>query len=541
MRRILLSIFAVVASLSLYAKHEPTPVYLVAGQSNTDGRVPISKLPDYIKQNRYKHCYWSYGSGAISGNGQFELFWPRVANKKPHELWGYDAVVDYLLDQSLGQDFYVIKESLGGTAIDTAASSNGKMYWSADPSYLARTAATDKGGKSLLKAFTDNIGACIDNKLSHLKGGYDIKALLWHQGESDIKRSGYYHDNLKAVIDYIRQYLVSKTGNKRYAQLPVIIGGIVHSGNGHSNNVALAQIRLSWEDPNVHFVDVHDATLQGDNLHFDAAGAEMLGRKVFNQLTDLHLAGKNAKSVAYKQHSRIIPVGNGQAFMYADFPDQSADSMRAVVALPGGGYEHLAISHEGTGWTKFFNDQGIAYFTLIYRMPNGNPNLPVSDAEAAIRLVRDSAEAWHIDPHKIGIMGSSAGGHLASTVATHADKASKPDFQILFYPVITFTGATHNGSKKEFLGSDYDNPTLVQLYSNEMQVKKDTPPALILLASDDRGVPPISNGVAYYEALVRNGVSAALFCYPSGGHGFGFKPTFKYHSQLLRDIRSWLK
>ncbi len=542
MKTILLSIMALLASLSLYAKREATPVFLVAGQSNTDGRVPNNELPEYIKQNKYSHCYWSYGSGDISGKGKFERFWPRVDKKTPHDCWAYDAVVNYFLDNSLGQDFYIIKESLGGTAIDTAAQSNNHMYWSANPAYLASTKASDKGGKSLLKAFTDNIGACIDNKLSKLKGGYDIKALIWHQGESDIKQGENYHDNLKGVIDYIRQYLVKKTGNKRYAQLPVIIGGIVHSGLGHSNKVAYAQIKLSWEDKNIHYVDVHDATLRSDNLHFDAKGAELLGRKIYNELVKLNIAGRNAKPLPYKEHSRIYKLGNGGAFMYADFPDQPADSMRALVACPGGGYRLLGISDAGTSWTKFFNDRGIAYFTLIYRMPNGDRTIPISDAEAAIRMVRDSATAWHIDPNKIGIMGSSAGGHLASTIATHADDSCRPNFQILFYPVITLTKATNNSSKKRFLGNDIGNKAIEELYSNELQVKKGiTPPALILLTTDDKEVPPLTNGVAYYEALVKNGISASLHCYPSGGHSFGFKKSFKYHDQLLMDISEWLK
>lgn len=542
MRKIFLSFIILLTALSASAKREATPVYLVAGQSNTDGRVPNTELPQYIQQNKYKHCYWSFGSGAVSGKGQFELFWPRIISNDNPNLWAYDAVVNYYLDQSLCRDFYVIKESLGGTAIDPKASSNSSMYWSADPKYLASTDASDKGGKSLLKAFTDNIGACIDNKLSKLRNGYDIKALIWHQGESDRNRSGYYYKNFKEVITYVRQYLVKKTGNKKYAQLPVIIGGMSFSSKQNSNNVTLAQMQLAMNDKNIHYVDVADATLRSDNIHFDAAGAELLGTKIYDELVNLNLAGKNAKPVPYKQSYKIYKVGNGGAFIFANFPQDAKDSMRAIVACPGGGYEHLAMTHEGTDWAKFFNDRNIAYFTLIYRLPNGDRTLPVGDAEAAIKLVRDSAAAWHINPQDIGIMGSSAGGHLASTVATHADEAYRPNFQILFYPVITFVNATHNGSKNHFLGKDNENKELLQLYSNESQVKSGvTPPAIILLASDDRAVPPITNGVAYYEALVKNKIPAALYCYPKGGHGFGYNTSFKYHNQLLNDISEWLK
>lgn len=138
----------------------------------------------------YRHCYWSYGSGAHSGEGKFELFWPRIYNKNKPGRWAYDAVTYYWLEQSWGSDFYVIKESLGGTAIDPRTSSTNQMYWSASSDYLASTAASDKGGKSLLKAFVDNIGACIDKELAHHKGGYDIKAFIWHQGDM---RMCHYH------------------------------------------------------------------------------------------------------------------------------------------------------------------------------------------------------------------------------------------------------------------------------------------------------------------------------------------------------------
>lgn len=303
MKKLLLLLVAALLCVDSQARREPVPVYIVAGQSNTDGRVPNEQLPDYIKQNRYHHCYWSYGSGTLSGEGKFELFWPRVYAKTPHDRWAYDAVIYYWLEQSLGRDFYVIKESLGGTAIDTSATSNSKMYWSANPGYLASTAAADKGGKSLLKAFTDNIGACIDNVLKRQKGGYEIKAFIWHQGESDIDAGRNYYANMKGVIDYVRSYLVRKTGNKRYATLSVILGGIVHSGSGYSPEVEEAQKRLTKTDRNTYFIDVHNATLQSDNLHFDAAGAELLGRKVYNKLVALGLAGKDAQPVAVAQPS----------------------------------------------------------------------------------------------------------------------------------------------------------------------------------------------------------------------------------------------
>ena len=141
--------------------------------------------------------------------------------------------------------------------------------------------ASDKGGKSLLKAFTENIGACIDNQLSHLPEGYDIKFMLWHQGESDRHQAKNYYKNLKQMITYIRTYLVDKTGNKKYANLPIIIGGIAHKSKQWSQGVEDAQHRLAQEDKNIYMVDVPNASLRSDVLHFDAEGAQELGNKMF--------------------------------------------------------------------------------------------------------------------------------------------------------------------------------------------------------------------------------------------------------------------
>ena len=280
-------------SMGLSAKRKPVAVIITAGQSNTDGRVRNAELPDYIKERGYRHCWWSYGSGTTSAGGRFERFWPRVAKPDNTERWGYDAVVYYLIDRRAKRDFYVIKESLGGTAIDTACTSTGKMYWSASPDYLASTAAADKGGKSLLKAFTENIGACIDNELSRHKEGYEFKAFLWHQGESDKKMADRYYENLKAVVAYVRSYLVEKTGEERYARLPFICGTYSAKSRDRSEQVVQALYRLEEEDADFHVVDVSDATIQQDRLHFDAQGAELLGRRVYERLVEV--VGRRSK------------------------------------------------------------------------------------------------------------------------------------------------------------------------------------------------------------------------------------------------------
>ena len=285
-----LSMLFVLSATAQAEKKEPAVVILTAGQSNTDGRVSNEELPDYIKRDGYKYCQWSFGSGVHSGNGQFEPFFPRIYNQNKPGRWAYDAVVYYLLEKQLQRPFYVIKESLGGTAIDTLCRSNSNMHWSADSAYLARTAASDKGGLSLLKAFTENIGACIDNYLSKLPEGYDIKAMLWHQGESDRSQADHYYDNLKAVVAYVRNYLVAKTGQQKYARLPFICGTFSKQSKQGSAKVVEAMLRLQSEDPDFHVVDVSNATLQKDQIHFDAAGAELLGKKMYKCIEEPKLA-----------------------------------------------------------------------------------------------------------------------------------------------------------------------------------------------------------------------------------------------------------
>ena len=213
---------------------------------------------------------------------------------------------------------------------------------------------------------------------------------------------------------------------------------------------------------------------------------------------------------------------------------------RAVVICPGGGYDHLAWRNEGTDWAPFFNDMGIAAIVLKYRMPHGVKEAPRSDAEQAMRLVRKNAQAWHVNRDDIGIMGFSAGGHLASTVATESRGDAKANFQILFYPVITMMpGYTHKGSHDNLLGKKPGKSTERE-YSTDKQVSRATPRAFILLSDDDTVVPP-ANGVSYYLELYRHDVPASLHVYPSGNHGFGFNSSFRYHVEMRLELQAWLR
>ncbi|MCQ2254112.1 MAG: alpha/beta hydrolase [Bacteroidaceae bacterium] len=220
-------------------------------------------------------------------------------------------------------------------------------------------------------------------------------------------------------------------------------------------------------------------------------------------------------------------------------PEKDKANGKAILVVPGGGYRMLSISQEGHLWAAELVPQGIATIVLSYRMPNGNKEVPMSDATEAMRLIRANAEKWNIDATKIGIMGSSAGGHLASTIATHNDEATRPNFQILFYPVISMDKSiTHMDSHNCFLG---ENATEEQEreYSNHLQVTAQTPPAIILLSDDDFLVPP-ANSAEYYLALKKAKVKASMHVYPSGGHGWGCGNFFRYKKEMMQDLKIWL-
>ena len=223
------------------------------------------------------------------------------------------------------------------------------------------------------------------------------------------------------------------------------------------------------------------------------------------------------------------------------YPVKNPNGM-AIIACPGGGYARLAMNHEGHDMAAWMGAQGITYVVLKYRMPNGHHEVPLSDAEQAIRLVRAHASEWGINPARIGIMGASAGGHLAASLATlYSSEETRPDFQILFYPVISMNPqVTHAGSRENLIGKN-PTPELEKRYTLEKQVNARTPQAFIMLSADDRSVPP-ANGIHYFEALLTNGVSGcSLHVYPSGGHGWGFKYDFTYYQEVKDLITKWLQ
>ena len=236
----------------------------------------------------------------------------------------------------------------------------------------------------------------------------------------------------------------------------------------------------------------------------------------------------------------------------AYLPPANKANGTAVVICPGGGYSIVAIDHEGFKVAEKFNEMGVAAFVLKYRIPDKknqtDPSIaPLQDAQQALLTVRTNAKKWNIDPSRIGIMGFSAGGHLASTAGTHFERSLidnpgnisvRSDFMILIYPVIsTDIAITHSGSFKNLLGANASAEQL-SLYSNEKQITAKTPPAFLVHASDDGGVSP-NNSIVFYQALLNNKIPAELHIYQNGGHGFGMhNATTK--DEWMERCKNWL-
>ncbi len=265
-------------------------------------------------------------------------------------------------------------------------------------------------------------------------------------------------------------------------------------------------------------------------------------------LLTLNVSAQQAPVLLYPDgvpNSKIVPpdykekLDSGQLRMVTNpaiipyFPAKDQANGTSVIICPGGGYGFLAMQSEGADVAKKFNEIGVTAFVLKYRLP-GNKIMvdqsigPLQDAQRAIQLIRERAKEWALDPAKVGMIGFSAGGHVASTAGTHFDKvvienknniSVRPDFIMLIYAVISFGEFTHKGSRDKLLGND-TTQARIDLYSNEKQVTSKTPPAFLVHAENDHHV-PVQNSLLFYEALLKAGVKAEMHLYQSGSHGFG--------------------
>ena len=237
-------------------------------------------------------------------------------------------------------------------------------------------------------------------------------------------------------------------------------------------------------------------------------------------------------------------VGNfyhtSQTEFYLYIADKATATGQAVVICPGGGYRAVCIEREGFKLAEYFKSIGVTALVLKYRLPNyGHKEVPLEDAQAALAYLRKNAKKLGFDPAKVGIAGSSAGGHLAAYTSTFTPDAEKPAFAVLFYPVISGESCmTHQGTFEQLLGKNHA-PYLRERYSLNNRVTPSTPPTILLLSNNDLTVPPISS-ILYYKALKHYGVKAAMHVYPEGGHGWVGRKDFRYEKDWQRHLKQWL-
>lgn len=282
-------ILAILAATLMAAGHataqKPASVYITAGQSNADGRERVSKLPSYMKQG-YQHLRYANVTNSCDGT-----FGARTFNDK-NGRYAFCDVTNYFIDQVANNDFYAIKCARGGTAIDTAATAANRPVWCADSAWIAANNAFRgdiNTGKSLTKSLTDGVAYCAATTLSKLQGGYDVKAIMWHQGESDNKQGGHYYKNFKDMITFMRNAIYQATGKEKDKTLPFIFGTVAHKNKQYSSEVEKAQKQVAAELPNIYCIDMSDAELLPDELHFDSAWTEYLGKMMYNKLVELNL------------------------------------------------------------------------------------------------------------------------------------------------------------------------------------------------------------------------------------------------------------
>ena len=235
----------------------------------------------------------------------------------------------------------------------------------------------------------------------------------------------------------------------------------------------------------------------------------------------------------------FIHTSQTEFYIYKADPQKATG--QAVVVLPGGGYGKVCIEREGFKLAEYFKSLGITAVVVKYRLPNdGHKEVPLEDAQAALRYARKNAKKWGVDPTKVGIAGSSAGGHLAAYTSNFTPDAEKPAFAVLFYPVINGeTCMTHQNTFRRLLGKNH-SPAMREYYSLDNRVSATTPPTIMLLSNDDAVVPPISS-VLYYKALKHYGVEASMHIYPEGGHGWVGNEEFRYDKEWKDALAKWMQ
>ncbi|MBR6866881.1 MAG: hypothetical protein IKN02_01485 [Prevotella sp.] len=334
-------------------------VFLYAGQSNADGREYVQNLPDYMKQGTspyspYTHLKWA----SICGNPKAKTFGTRQMSTG--ERYAFCDVTNYWIDQSAAEDFYAIKCAYGGTAIAPGVTADKLPIWYADAEWMTThnaydgsdiTQAANANKNSLTKNLTEGFASLVDGTLAAVDGGYDVKAIMWHQGESDRNASGSYYENFKTMIAYMRQAIYAKTGDEADLTLPFIFGTVCRRSTQYSAGVETAQRKVAQEDPNVFLIDMQNATLKDDNLHFDKQATDYLGKKMYNQLVSLGLVSGEAVDVEeFPVKTSVmddveVPSPDNRSWDFTAISQATLDALEADKSLSSG-----ALWNYNSGW-----------------------------------------------------------------------------------------------------------------------------------------------------------------------------------------------
>ena len=356
--------FMVLLLVSVLATAQKASVFIYAGQSNADGREYTQNLPDYMKNNGslpsspYNHLQWA----SICGKPSTSTFSTRVFNSG--ERYAFCDVTNYWIDQATTSDFYAVKCAYGGTAIAPGVTAEKLPIWYADAEWMQThnaykgddiTQTAYASNNSLTKNLTEGFASLVDGTLAAIEAGYDVKAIMWHQGESDRNAAGSYYNNFKTMISYMRQAIYQKTGDEADLTLPFIFGTVCRRSTQYNATVEAAQKQVAAEDPNCYVIDMKNATLLSDNLHFDRQATEYLGKKMYNLLVELGLVGGSQVEVEeFPVKESVmdgveVPIPDNRSWDFTSFSQTTKDNLAADVALTSGAKWNY---HSGWGYRR---------------------------------------------------------------------------------------------------------------------------------------------------------------------------------------------
>lgn len=361
MRKKLLTVFGMLLTVTV-AVADKVPVFIYAGQSNADGREYCQNLPDYMKDNGslpsspYTHLKFAQ----ICGNPSKSTFDTRTF-QGGSERYAFCDVTNYWIDQAVTSNFYSVKCAYGGTAIAPGVTVAKLPIWYADATWMQThnaysgqdiTQEAYANNNSLTKNLTEGVASLIDGTLATIDAGYDIKAIMWHQGESDRNAAGDYYVNFKTMIAYMRQAIYQKTGDEADLTLPFIFGTVCRRSSQYSAGVEAAQRQVAEEDDNVYLIDMKNATLLSDNLHFDKQATEYLGKKMYNQLVTLGLVpgGTTVEVTEFPvkesvMDNVVVPSPDNRSWDFSTISQETLDALAADAALESG-----ALWNYNSGW-----------------------------------------------------------------------------------------------------------------------------------------------------------------------------------------------